>query len=77
MTTTLIDTRVSSFIDTYTYDAHYEQLSVSFKSGVTYVYFDVTFEEYAKFTTAPSPGSYLNLNIKPAHHYEKVEQEVP
>jgi hypothetical protein len=50
-------------------------LAVIFKSGIQYVYSDVTYEEYRTFELAESQGKVLNSVVK-GHEYEKSPDKV-
>ena len=52
-----------------------KKLAVIFKSGIQYVYSDVTYEEYRKFELAESQGKVLNSVVK-GHKYEKSPDKV-
>jgi hypothetical protein len=52
-----------------------KKLAVIFKSGIQYVYSDVTYEEYRKFELAESQGKVLNSVVK-GHEYEKSPDKV-
>ena len=52
-----------------------KKLAVIFKSGIQYVYSDVTYEEYRKLELAESQGKVLNSVVK-GHDYEKSPDKV-
>ena len=54
------------------YDAEPRELHVEFKGHHTYVYLDVSPEEYGQFLAAESKGKHLNQNIKPKHDFKRV-----
>ena len=59
----------------FLFDTVEEMIWVIFKSGIQYVYSDVTFEEYRKFELAESQGKVLNSVVK-GHEYEKSPDKV-
>lgn len=63
----------SSNIDYVEYNPSENQLTVRFVHGGTYIYFDVTSEEYDALLAAPSVGSYFAKNIKNSKNWEKVD----
>jgi hypothetical protein len=54
----------SSTISSSSYDVKAQQLFVTFKSNVTYLYKNVSEEVYKQFTESESHGSALNKFIK-------------
>jgi len=64
----------SSTIDASSYMYETKALYVTFKHA-TYVYTDVTEEDYIKFSTAKSQGVALNTFIKGTYEYKKLEDE--
>ena len=57
------------------YDAAERELYVRFKgtSDGTYVYADVSPEEYADLLAADSIGGYVNTQIKSRHDYRELD----
>ena len=64
----------STTVDSLYYDAVSKELMVTFKSEVTYTYFEVTLEDYFKVITSESIGSALNKTIKGVYNYQKHEK---
>ena len=63
----------SSSIELVGYDAGTRELYVRFHNrGRTYVYEDVSPEQFEALLAAPSKGRYLNWEIKPFHRYRRV-----
>lgn len=54
----------SSNILASSYDKTTKQLIITFKRGVQYRYFDVSFTDYSRFELAESQGAILNTHIK-------------
>lgn len=56
----------SSQLEAIGYDPETKKLHIKFKAGgATYEYDGMTPEEFEKFNSAPSKGSYFYKNIKP------------
>lgn len=56
------------------YDPTRRELGLRFReSGKTYIYLDVSADEYAAFMSAESKGSYLNQVFKPKGHSYRLE----
>lgn len=53
------------------YSSGTQELHVQFNSGTEYTYEDVPEEEFAALRDAPSPGAYLNENIKDVYSYRR------
>lgn len=62
----------SSNIQGVSYDVDSQTLYVQFNNGSEYSYAGVPQEEYDSLIEAPSPGSYLNDNIKGQYRYAQV-----
>jgi len=69
---TWIETPESSNIARYRYDEKLHVLTVEFKNGGTYNYYDVPQTEYEQMNSAPSKGGYLARSIKGAYRYARV-----
>lgn len=54
----------SSLIAHTEYNPDDKQLSIRFKNGRDYIYFDVNEEDYQNFCAAESQGSYFGKNIR-------------
>jgi hypothetical protein len=62
----------SSTIERIKYDASSMTLSVEFKNGTVYEYFDVPEVVYEEFAGSGSPGQYLARNLKKAYRYSRT-----
>jgi hypothetical protein len=67
-----IETPESSNIARYRYDEKARVLTVEFKNGGTYNYYDVPQGVFEQMKTAPSKGEFLARNIKGAYRYARV-----
>ena len=67
-----IETPQSSNIARYRYDERAHILTLEFKSGGTYNYFDVPQRTYEMMNAAASKGQYLAQNIKGVYRYARV-----
>ncbi len=67
-----IGTPDSSNIARYKYDEKAHVLTVEFKSGGTYNYYDVPQTLYRQMDAASSKGQFLARNIKGAYRYARV-----
>lgn len=67
-----IDTPDSSNIARYRYDEKAHVLTVEFKNGGTYNYYDVPQMVYEQMNAASSKGQFLAQNIKGAYRYARV-----
>lgn len=63
----------SSMMEKIAYDAATQQLSVTFKSGNTYHYFDVEQPIYEGLEQAKSKGKFFTRHIRPWYEYKRVE----
>jgi hypothetical protein len=68
----VIDNVSSTAIDRIDYDERRAQLSITFKSGRTYVYEGVARDTYRDLLSAESQGAYFNLNIRDAYEFREV-----
>ena len=65
----------SSSIDAVGYDSTRERLIVRFLgSGNTYVYLGVDAATFEELLSAPSKGRYLNMHIKGAYRYRRLDR---
>lgn len=62
----------SSNIEAIGYDVGSETLSVEFKNGSTYQYFDVPERVFEELRDAGSVGAYLSSNIKGVFRFSRV-----
>lgn len=67
-----IETPQSANIARYRYDVAGHILTVEFKNGGTYNYFDVPQREYEMMNAASSKGQYHARNIKGVYRYARV-----
>ena len=67
-----IETPDSSNIARYRYDEKAHVLTVEFKNGGTYNYYDVPQMAYEQMNAASSKGQFLAQNIKGAYRYARV-----
>lgn len=58
--------------DPYKDDELLGVLSVKFKSGAVFQYFDVPAEKFDNFMDSPSKGKFYIANVKGAYDHEKV-----
>jgi hypothetical protein len=69
----MIDVTInSSSLKSASYDMSNENLTVTFKSGVSYRYSEVPMQLFTKFRLAKSQGQFFNKNISPNYLYKKV-----
>ena len=62
----------SSTLERISYDREGLMLSVEFKSGVVYQYYDVPEHVYQDLLAAASPGQYLAQHVKPSYRYARA-----
>ena len=67
-----IETPDSSNIARFKYDDKSRVLTVEFKNGGTYNYFDVPQPVFDQMRNAPSKGEFLARNVKGAFRYSRV-----
>ena len=63
---------VSSNVEAIGYDPDSQELHVRFRSGATYMYYDVEERVFREFMQAGSKGIYLNTNIKDRYQYKRL-----
>lgn len=63
----------SSVILTFHYDQEEETLTVRFRSGAVYEYYDVPEGTYYAFVQADSLGEFLNSEIKESYAYCRIK----
>jgi hypothetical protein len=66
------ETPESSNLVRFGYDAQNQVLTVEFKSGGTYNYFDVPEQIHEQMKAAPSKGQFLAQSIKGAYRYARL-----
>lgn len=64
------ETPASSNIESFTFDPATDTLTVNFRSGDTYDYFNVSPSTYRAFQSAGSHGSFHARQIKGRYSYE-------
>lgn len=67
----------SSAIDAVAYDAERRRLGVRFRGGGSYLYHDVSPEDFERLKSAPSAGEFVNLFIKPNHRCDVLKHPPP
>jgi hypothetical protein len=67
-----IDTPESSNISRFAYEPQAQVLTVEFKSGGVYNYFDVPQATFDQMRAAPSKGSFHATFIKGNHRYARL-----
>lgn len=67
-----IDTPESSNISRFGYNTDTSVLTVEFKSGGTYEYFDVPAAVFEQMQAASSKGQFLAQNIKGRYRYARA-----
>ena len=67
-----VETPDSSNIARYKYDEREHVLTVEFKSGGTYNYYDVPQRAFDGMNTASSKGQFLARHIKGAYRYARI-----
>jgi hypothetical protein len=63
----------SSVILTFNYDREEETLTIRFRSGAVYEYYDVPESTYYEFVKADSLGQFLNSEIKEVYAYCRIK----
>lgn len=67
-----IDTPESSTIVRIGYDDEAQTMTVEFKSGATYNYFDVPSQLFEGIRNAPSKGQFLAQQVKGSYRYARA-----
>ena len=62
----------SSNIERFRYDPTSRILTVEFKNGGTYDYFDVSPADFQRMCSAPSKGQFLASDIKGRYRYARA-----
>ena len=62
----------SSTLERVAYDRSSMTLTIEFKSGMTYQYFDVPEHVFNELLSAGSAGQYLAQNIKSSYRYARM-----
>ncbi len=71
MASEVIPIKSSSHLQSVSYDEETQELVVSFPKG-SYLYSGVSQSVANGFRDAPSPGGYLDTNIKGVYQYRKL-----
>ncbi len=67
-----IDTPESSNVARFRYDEANQVLTVEFKNGGAYNYFDVPETAFEQMKAAPSKGQFLAQSIKGVYRYARL-----
>ena len=67
-----IETPESSNINRFRYDDAHQVLSIEFKNGSVYQYFDVSPSVFEQMKSAPSKGRFLAQTIKGTYRYARA-----
>lgn len=62
----------SSTIAAFCYDESTRILTIEFKRGGSYNYFDVPSSVFEEMRTAPSKGQFFSQRIKPTFRYARI-----
>ena len=62
----------SSNLKSATYQTEEKTLSVTFKNGSIYEYYEVPWEIFTKLRMSDSQGKFLNTNVNKKFKYKKV-----
>lgn len=62
----------SSNLKSATYETEVKTLSVTFKNGSIYEYYDVPWEIFTKLRMAESQGKFMNQHVNKTFKYKKV-----
>lgn len=65
----------SSLITSSQWTPNHNHLDITFMTGASYRYAEVTEDIYEAFCVADSQGSYFNKNIKGKFEFTKIEKE--
>jgi uncharacterized protein len=68
-----VNEKDSSVVRSWNYDYDLETLTVRFKSGAVYEYYDVPEGLYHEFVHADSLGEFLNSEIKGVYPYSRIK----
>ena len=66
----------SSMLDAYNYDVSTQELTLTYKTGAKYKYFNVPRQIVIDMQFALSYGRYVNEHLKPAFKAEKIEDSI-
>lgn len=62
----------SSMMSFANYDARSRQLTITFRGGSRYVYFDVPRAVYEDLRAAPSAGRYFDAHIRDRYAFQRI-----
>ncbi len=63
----------SSNLNFASYETELKTLSITFKNGSIYEYYEVPWEIFTKLRMSESQGKFLNTNITKVYKYKKVK----
>lgn len=63
---------MSECVNTLSYDPETQQLTIVFQKRGTYLYYDVSLEEYERIQFAGSQGYTFNQSIRDIKYFEKI-----
>ena len=67
------DSPESTCVNDVSYDPENEVMTIVFQKRGTYVYQDVSLDEYVDFASASRQGTYFNLYIRPKYtNFERI-----
>jgi hypothetical protein len=72
MSTVTISSIDSTSVEALQYDNESKKLTVEFKGGAIYDYYDVPEDVFEGFHEADSIGKYLNSQVKGSYNFEKI-----
>lgn len=64
----------SSNVLSAAYDHEHRVLAITYKGMRTYTYYGVPIRVWDELRSAPSPGAYINANIRDSYHGEQSER---
>lgn len=62
----------SSFIDSYAYSDNFQILVIKFSTRSTWIYYNISPDEYKEFLNSSSIGKYFNENFRNQKQCTKV-----
>ena len=68
-----VETPGSTTMVRFCYNARRQMLTVQFRHGAVYNYYEVPESIFQKMTLAPSKGAFLTQEVKGRYHYERLE----
>lgn len=67
-----IETPESSNVTRFRYDENTQMLTVEFKNGTAYNYFDIPVAIFEQMKAASSKGQFLAQNVKGSYRYART-----